>query len=124
LPAFVGKYGKFILMSTADFDKAHKWTIKHQNAVSFFSRLMPGIRTIISLPCGIVRVNFIRFCIYTFTGALIWCTLLTYIGFKLGQHSQQVEHFFVLFKVAIVLVVIGLVAFYIWNKTRKKSNPS
>ncbi len=121
LRRWVGKYGKFILVSTEDFDKAHRWTIKYQSAVSFFSRLMPGIRTIISLPCGIVRINFIKFCIYTFAGALIWCTFLTYIGYALSMHLKVVEQYFVWIKMGIVLAVIILLAVYVWRKSRKKN---
>lgn len=118
---WVGKYGKYVLVSTADFDRAHRWTIKYQSAVSFFSRLMPGIRTIISLPCGLVRIKFLKFCIYTFIGALIWCTFLTYLGYALSKNLPLVEQYFVWVKIAIVVAVVLLVAVFIWRKSRKKA---
>jgi len=121
LRKWVGKYGKFVLVSTADFDKAHRWTIKYQSAVSFFSRLMPGIRTVISLPCGIVRIKFLKFCVYTFAGALIWCTFLTYIGYALSLHLKEVEQYFVWIKVGIIVAVVLLVAVFIWKKLRNKN---
>jgi membrane protein DedA with SNARE-associated domain len=121
LRAWVGKYGKYILISVDDFNRAHRWTVKYQSAVSFFSRLMPGIRTIISLPCGIVRINFLKFCIYTFAGALIWCTFLTYIGYALSLHLKDIEQYFTWIKIGIVLAVIILVAIFIWRKMMKKN---
>jgi membrane protein DedA with SNARE-associated domain len=121
LRKWIGKYGKYILVSTEDFDRAHRWTIKYQSAVSFFSRLMPGIRTIISLPCGIVRIKFLRFCVYTFAGALIWCTFLTYIGYALSKNLAKVEQYFVWIKMGIVIAVIVLIAVYVWRKTRNNN---
>jgi membrane protein DedA with SNARE-associated domain len=120
LRRWVGKYGKFVLVSTEDFDRAHRWTIKYQSAVSFFSRLMPGIRTVISLPCGIVRIKFLKFGVYTFAGALIWCTFLTYIGYALSLHLKDIEQYFVWIKIGIVLAVIILIVVFVWSKSRKK----
>src|SRR6185437_2386365 len=62
------KYGRYILISRHDFDMADRAFAKHGGAIAFFSRLMPVIRTYISLPAGITRMNFTRFLIYTFLG--------------------------------------------------------
>ncbi len=106
------KYGKYILVSKKDLDRADKWFIKHGPETAFFSRLLPVVRTFISLPAGIARMNIKKFIFYTFIGSFFWSWFLTYVGFKLGENWQIIETYFRKFNVVIVLLVfIGIVWF-------------
>ena len=78
------KYGRYILVSQADADRADKWFEKYGNPVAFFSRLLPVLRTYISFPAGIARMYFWTFILFTFLGSLIWSFALAWVGYLLG----------------------------------------
>jgi membrane protein DedA with SNARE-associated domain len=78
------KYGRYVLISKADADRADRWFERYGNPVAFFSRLMPVIRTYISFPAGISRMNFSTFALFTFLGSLIWSFALAWVGYLLG----------------------------------------
>lgn len=116
---FLEKYGKYFFISKEDLELATKWLNKYGNWIIFTGRLIPGVRTFISLPAGIAKINMKIFLIYTFAGSLLWCSLLTYIGYKLGNHWEQIEVFFEKFHIIIIGIALVLVILYIWYKLRK-----
>ena len=115
----VARYGKFVLINTKDYDKAERWVHKYENSVSFFSRLMPGVRTFISLPCGVYRFNLPRFIVYTLIGSLLWSALLAYIGFKVSANFAEIEKWFMAYKVIIILAAGIAVVWFLWKKMKK-----
>ncbi|HKD76376.1 MAG TPA: DedA family protein [Ktedonobacterales bacterium] len=117
---FIMNYGKYILVSRHDFDVADRQFIKYGSAITFFSRLLPIIRTYISLPAGISRMNFGKFVLYTFLGSLPWCLALAFAGEKLGEHAKSIGNtLHGLDAVIAVLLVAGVVA-YVWRHIRKE----
>jgi len=80
------KYGKYILVTKHNLDIADKFFDKYGNASIFISRLLPVVRTFISLPAGIAKMNFWKFIIYTFLGSFPFCLFLAYIGKRLGDN--------------------------------------
>ncbi|HKE61997.1 MAG TPA: DedA family protein, partial [Nitrospira sp.] len=82
---FVERYGPYFLMSHRDLDIADRWFAKYGEAAVFFSRMLPVIRTFISLPAGIAKMHFPRFVLFTFIGSIPWCYALAYVGVKMGQ---------------------------------------
>src|SRR3990167_5415325 len=109
----IKKYGKFILISEDDYQKANKWFEKYGDKIIFISRLLPGIRTVISLPAGIVEMDIKKFVIYTTFGCLIWSIFLTYIGFVLGENWNALEPIYRKFEFIIAGVIIIAVLAYI-----------
>lgn len=118
------KYGKYILVTSHDLDMADKFFNKYGNAAVFFSRMLPVIRTFISLPAGISRMNFPKFIIYTFLGSLPFCYILAYIGAKMGENWDTLGVYFHKFDIAIgIIILIGLVWFIKRHvNIRKKEN--
>ena len=80
------KYGRYILVTQEKVDRAEVWFNKYGELAVFVSRLLPIIRTLISVPAGIARMNIWRFSIYTFLGSYPWSVGLAYGGFKLGEN--------------------------------------
>lgn len=107
------KYGKYILIFRKDLDRADRWFAKHGMETAFFSRLLPVVRTFISLPAGIARMNIKKFIFYTFAGSFIWSAFLTYVGLKLGENWQAMEIYFRQFNIVIVLIIFTGVAWFI-----------
>lgn len=113
------KYGRYILIRHKDLDRADAWFAKHGEAAIFLSRLMPVVRTFISFPAGIARMNFSRFVIYTFAGSLPWCLGLAWVGKVLGnQWDIRLRGYFHKADVATVLVLAALVALYVYHHVR------
>jgi len=112
---FIEKYGKYILISHHDLAVADNFFNKYGSSAIFFSRLLPVVRTFISLPAGIAKMNFNKFIIYTFVGSLPWCLALAYLGQKLGEHWDILGVYFREFDVAIVAIIIIFIVWYIWR---------
>jgi len=115
---FLEKYGKFVLIRKRDLDKSEAFFHKYGEATALFSRVLPIVRTFISLPAGIAHMNFLKFCVYTFVGALPFCYLLTWAGIKLGEHWDQVHVWLQKADIAVAVVLIALFAFWLWHHLR------
>lgn len=115
----IEKFGKYVLITSRDLDWADKWSAKYGVSAAFFSRLLPVIRTFISLPLGIARVNFWLFILYTFIGSVIWSLLLGYLGMVLGQNWQMLKVYFHEFDLVIGVILLAGVIYYIWRHLKK-----
>ncbi|GAC1576938.1 MAG: hypothetical protein NVS4B1_04440 [Ktedonobacteraceae bacterium] len=107
------KYGRYLLISQHDADKADAFFQRWGSATAFFSRLLPVVRTYISLPAGISKMPFVKFCIYTFLGSFPWCLLLAFLGIQLGNHLDTLSPIFHSLDVVILVVIVILVVLYI-----------
>lgn len=113
---FIFKFGKYILISRHDFDMADRQFMKYGSAITFFSRLLPVIRTYISLPAGITRMNFGKFVLFTFLGSLPWCFVLAFLGEQLGANFSTAAGKYLHGLDAVVVVgLVALVALYIYR---------
>jgi membrane protein DedA with SNARE-associated domain len=112
------RYGRYVLISQADSDRADRLFARHGNAVTFFSRLLPVVRTYISLPAGIARMDFPRFCMYTLLGSLPWCLALAWVGTKLGENSRELGTVFHGLDVVILGALAVAVGLYVWRHIR------
>jgi membrane protein DedA with SNARE-associated domain len=76
------KYGRFVLLTPKKLERAEHWLARYEAGGIFFARLLPVVRHLISIPAGIVRMNFGLFSLMTITGSAIWCYILAYLGDK------------------------------------------
>ena len=81
----INKYGKYLHITEEKFNKVENWFKKFGEKMIFLFQLLPIVRTFISLPLGILKVDFVKFRIYTFVGSFIWCTLLAYVSSLFGE---------------------------------------
>jgi len=120
------KYGRYVLISQHDADTADRFFQKWGSATAFFSRLMPIVRTYVSLPAGISKMPLAKFCLFTFLGSFPWCFLLAYVGTVVGNNLAALTPIFRSFEVVIIIALLILLALYIWrhirndNKARKE----
>jgi membrane protein DedA with SNARE-associated domain len=109
---YLEKYGKYIFITHHDLDVAERFFNKYGDAAIFFSRMLPVVRTFISLPAGISRMNFKKFVAYTFLGSLPWCWALGFAGQKQGENWHALGGYFHKFDLVIgIAIVIGIVWF-------------
>jgi len=112
---FIKKYGKWFLINKKDLEMADKWAEKYGDWAFFICRMLPVLRTFISLPAGILRANFPRFIAFTFIGSLIWSYFLVYVGLKLGEHRDKLSDLWHKFDYAIVAVILVMFALYLYR---------
>ncbi len=115
----VEKYGKYLLITLEEVKRSEHWFQKHGGKIAFFSRLIPVVRTFVSLPAGMAKMDIWRFAIYTFLGSLFWSTFLAYLGLQLGKNWSVLESYFRKFDILIAFIVLGLVGFYVFHKVQK-----
>ena len=115
----VEKYGKYILIHKKDLDKADLWFARHGLKTVFFSRMLPVVRTFISLPDGVAKMSLLKFSIFTFLGALPWNFALAFIGYKAGENWDLLHNYFRKADVFIVLLILLAVAWYIFKHRTK-----
>ena len=112
------KYGKYILVSEHEYDRSERWFRNHGELMVFTSRVLPVLRTFISLPAGVAKMNLTKFILYTTVGSFIWTFVLTNIGVMLGANWKSLEVYFRKFDVVIVVACVAVVAWYIWHKLK------
>jgi membrane protein DedA with SNARE-associated domain len=115
----VERYGKYILVAEEDLEKADRWFDRWGDWAAFISRLLPIVRTFISFPAGVVRMNFPRFTMYTFVGSFIWCSLLALGGYYFGEHWEALRAMMRPFDIPIAVVIIAAFAYYVYHHIRK-----
>ncbi|HOZ03644.1 MAG TPA: DedA family protein [Candidatus Woesebacteria bacterium] len=111
----IEKYGKYILISKHDLDLADRWFANYGNATTFFGRLLPIVRTYISFPAGISRMDLKKFSVYTFLGALPWSAGLAYAGVKMGNNWELIREKLHNFDLAIGIIIVVSVVLYVWR---------
>lgn len=118
---FILKYGKYILFRKEHLEITENLFRRYGDKISFAGRLLPGIRTYVSLPAGIGKTDFKKFMIYSFAGSLVWNSMLLYVGMNLGRNWKNIDKYSVYLDVAAVLSVAIFVVWFVY-KTKRKSN--
>lgn len=115
------KYGRYVLIPPDKFERVESFFLRHGEISTFIGRLLPVIRHLISIPAGVAGMNHLRFTLYTLLGAGIWCSILTWIGYAIGQNQELVMAWSHRALVWVILASCGLVAGYIWWHRRRQS---
>jgi len=119
LETLADQYGKWITVSSTDIKKANNWFTRHGYKAVFFGRLVPGIRTLISLPAGLNNMNLAPFVIYSTLGTLLWTCFLTVAGYKLGANYELVEEYIApVSKIALLSLAIFFIIWVIRKRLR------
>jgi membrane protein DedA with SNARE-associated domain len=114
----VERWGRFIFLRPHELDRAEAWFADHGDTAVFVSRLLPVVRTFISLPAGVAEMPFVRFSVYTFLGCLPWTFALAAMGYALGSRWPLVERYFR--PISIVVGTMIVVAVAVWLIRRSK----
>jgi len=116
---FLINYGQYFFI-TEDKLRAMEYFMQKHGAISTFSgRLLPGVKHFISFPAGLAKMDLKTFCLYTVLGGAIWCAVLIYLGYAIGENEALITKYLKQINFIIVVAIVCLVSFYIWkNKIR------
>jgi membrane protein DedA with SNARE-associated domain len=117
------RYGRYVLVSPHHLERADDWFRRRGPITVFFTRMMPGIRTFISLPAGIAKMPFRRFLLYTLLGSIPWNVGLAYLGYSFGANwdtlQSQFGRYNKVFYLAVAVVTVGLIGWGIVRLRRR-----
>jgi membrane protein DedA with SNARE-associated domain len=119
------RFGKRVRISEQEIEKAERWFERYGSVAVFTARMIPGIREIISIPAGISRMNIAKFVGYTFAGSLLWCIILTLVGYYLGEawrnfSDQLSSAFSIITLILIAAAAIAVTGF--WYSRRRRAS--
>ena len=112
------KYGKYLLVTHHEVDQAEAWFQKYGELAVFASRMLPVVRTFISVPAGIARMNFWKFSFYTFVGSYPWSLGLAYGGFKLGENWEELRSVMRPFDFPIAGIMLVALVWFIYRRIK------
>ena len=115
----VERYGRYFLIHEEDLERADHWFARWGDSAAFISRLLPIVRTFISFPAGVVRMNFARFTVFSFVGSFIWCGLLAWGGYHFGEHWEEVRALMRPFDIPIAFALLFLFGLYVYHHVQR-----
>jgi len=121
----IQRYGKYVFLSEKNLLRSERFFAEHGEISTLIGRLFPVIRHLISIPAGLHRMPLPKFILYTAVGAAVWCAILTWIGYFLGQHegvlrTEEIHRYVrwaLLVSIPVTLIVIGV---YVLRRRRQK----
>lgn len=114
--AFIEKYGKYFFIKKSAYHKAQKLFIEDANFYTFFGRLIPVVRQLISIPAGMARMNYWKFISLSLAGSTIWLTILIVMGYMFGKNQELIKEY--LSGITIGIALIAVIVWY-WKHGKK-----
>jgi membrane protein DedA with SNARE-associated domain len=111
---------KIPLVTARDIDKGVAWFARNDAAAVFFGRMVPAIRSLVSIPAGVEQMSVSRFLVFTTAGSLIWNTIWVVAGYQLGSNWEKVEKYGNYLKYALVVAVIAAIVWFVVYKLRAR----
>lgn len=115
------KYGKYVWITEEKFAKVESFFLRHGEISTFIGRLLPVVRHLISLPAGLAGMNHVKFALYTLLGAGMWVSVLTWIGYFIGQNQELIMRYAHNALIGVVIFCALLIAVYVKLQRNKSS---
>lgn len=112
----IGRYGRFLGVQPEDLDRTQGWFDRHGGKVVFFGRLVPIVRSLVSIPAGFARMPLPTFVAYTAVGSLLWNSLLIGVGWAVGDQWQRVGQYTKPLEYAVLAVLVIAVGRFVWRR--------
>ena len=116
----VRRYGRWLGVGEGDLEKANGWFDRHGGKAVLICRLVPIVRSLVSIPAGLRRMNPARFVLYTAIGSGLWNSLLILCGWWLGDNWEEVGHYVDYLEYLIIVAIVAGAIWFVWK--RKFSN--
>lgn len=114
--SFIEHYGKFLRIKVTDLEKALDWFNQHGHKIVFFGRMIPAVRSLISIPAGMSKMPFGKFMIYSAFGTVIWTTFLAFLGYHLSEDQALMS---LIMQRASYIILAIVILYIIWKMAKK-----
>ena len=124
----IQRYGKYVFLSEKNLQRSERFFAEHGEISTLIGRLFPVIRHLISIPAGLHQMPLPKFILYTAAGAAVWCAILTWIGYFLGQHegalrSEEIHRYVTWALFALIPLSLAAVLVYVLRRRRQRREP-
>lgn len=116
---WVDRYGKYLFIKTEDVKKALDWFEKYGHNVVFFGRMIPAVRSLISIPAGMSHMPFWKFMLYSSLGTVIWTSFLAAVGYYFGNNTALMQKIFSQVSYVIIFIVFIFIAYWVYRRFKK-----
>lgn len=113
------RYGRYVFIAPSDMDKAERFFDRWGTWAVFIGRMVPLVRSFISIPAGMARMDLRLFTLYTFLGSVIWATFLAYLGYKLGENWEDVRAFFGPADIVVAALIVAFGVWYVYSQIKQ-----
>ena len=117
---FVDRYGRYMFIKSSDVKKSLDWFEHYGHRIVFFGRMIPAVRSLISIPAGMSHMPFWKFMFYSGLGTIIWTTFLACVGFYFGENQQLMQQIFSQVSHGIILIVLVIIAILLYRRQLRK----
>lgn len=117
----VERYGKYLRISVADLEKSLAWFEKYGHRIVFFGRMIPAVRSLISIPAGMSKMPFGKFMIYSTFGTVIWTTFLAFLGYHFSENQALMS--LIMQRVSYIILAV-VILYIIWKMAKKLGQKS
>ena len=114
------KYGKYFFLDKAKLDQIKRFFLKYGGISIFVGRFLPGLKHFITFPAGIVKMSITRFIVYSMLSSMIWCSVILYIGYSIGENEDLIRDYMHKFNMVILVIVVLLLTYYIFQAWKRK----
>lgn len=116
--SIVDRWGKWLLLTHHDLDRSEAWFVRYGSATVVIGRVIPVVRSFISVPAGIAEMKRVRFDVLTVVGSAVWVSLLSALGYAAGSNWHHVSNDFHDAQLPVIIVLVLLIAFGFWHRLR------
>lgn len=117
---FVDRYGRYMFIKSSDIKKSLDWFEHYGHRIVFFGRMIPAVRSLISIPAGMSHMPFWKFMFYSGLGTIIWTTFLACVGFYFGENQQLMQQIFSQVSHGIILIILVIIAILLYRRQLRK----
>lgn len=121
---FVDRYGKYLFIKSPDVKKSLDWFEQYGHRIVFFGRMIPAVRSLISIPAGMSHMPFWKFMFFSSLGTIIWTTFLACVGFYFGENQALMQNIFSQVSHFIIIIVISIIIWILYRRHKRKNRPS
>lgn len=114
----VERYGRYLMLKQSDIDKANNWFERYSGKAVAIGRLVPVVRSLVSIPAGLTGMPLPMFVLYTALGSAVWNSVLIGAGYQLGSRWEEVEQYVGYLQYAVILGAAALVGWFVWSRIR------
>lgn len=122
--SFVDRYGKYLFIKSSEVKKSLDWFEHYGHRIVFFGRMIPGVRSLISIPAGMSRMSFWKFMTYSGLGTVIWTSFLAYVGYYFGNNTELMHQIFSQVSYLIIAIIIMIIIWVLYRRQQRKNKSS